>query len=163
MASGISEDSNKEKVMEYFIFVCIVAAVVAKIAIDKGQKAWIFFLYALFIWPIALAHVLIIKKTPKQLGNGFLSPLDKICANCGYAGEMMQITKGSTLIELILWCCIFIPGLIYSIWRLNTRHDGCPQCGSTNFVPLNSPRGKKLANEFGLTVATPINQSSENN
>lgn len=72
-----------------------------------------------------------------------------ICSNCGYAGSAKKVTKGNILIELFLWLCFLLPGLIYSIWRLSSRHEACPKCGAQNLVPLESPRGKKLQQEFG--------------
>lgn len=71
-----------------------------------------------------------------------------ICANCGYEGQPRSVTKGSFAIELLLWLCFIIPGLLYSLWRLSSRHSGCPQCGATNMVPLDSPRGRKLHDEL---------------
>lgn len=73
----------------------------------------------------------------------------EICANCGFMGQAKKVTKGSFLIELALWLCFIIPGLIYSLWRLTTKHLACPKCNATNLVPLDSPRGKKLQQEFG--------------
>jgi hypothetical protein len=73
---------------------------------------------------------------------------EEICSNCGHTGKAKKVTKGSTLIELVLWLCFIIPGLIYSLWRLTSRHLACPQCGATNMVPLDSPRGKKLQQEL---------------
>lgn len=73
----------------------------------------------------------------------------EICSNCGYTGQPKKVTKGSTLMELVLWLCFIFPGLIYSIWRLTTKHMACPKCGASQFVPLDSPRGKKLQQEFG--------------
>lgn len=54
------------------------------------------------------------------------------------------VTKGSFFIELILWLCILIPGLIYSIWRLSSRYKACPACGATNLLPPDSPMAKKI-------------------
>ena len=71
-----------------------------------------------------------------------------ICSNCGYKGRPKKVTKGSTSIEFILWFTLIIPGIIYSIWRLASRYEECPQCGATNMIPLDSPRGKKLIEEF---------------
>jgi hypothetical protein len=48
------------------------------------------------------------------------------------------MTKGSFLIEFLLWVCFIVPGLIYSIWRLGTRHKGCPSCGGP-MIPVDSP------------------------
>lgn len=72
----------------------------------------------------------------------------EICSNCGFTGTAKKVTKGSTLMELILWLCFIFPGLLYSMWRLSSKHMACAQCGSTHLIPLDSPRGKKLQQEF---------------
>jgi hypothetical protein len=72
-----------------------------------------------------------------------------ICSNCGTIGKPKTFTKGSILIEIFLWFCFLLPGLLYSIWRLTTRTKVCRSCGAKNMVPLNSPMGKKLQNELG--------------
>ena len=72
----------------------------------------------------------------------------QICSNCGTIGTPKTFTKGNILLELVLWIFFLIPGLFYSIWRLTTRAKVCRSCGSENMVPLNSPMGKKLQNEF---------------
>lgn len=68
----------------------------------------------------------------------------KICKDCGHIGVPSRETKGSLLIEIVLWCCYIIPGLIYSIWRLSTRGYTCPQCGSRAIIPTDSPVGEML-------------------
>ena len=70
-----------------------------------------------------------------------------VCTSCGYTGEPSAITKGSIWIEIILWLCFILPGLIYSFWRLSTRHDGCPSCGQTTVIPVNSPMAQKFIRE----------------
>ena len=72
---------------------------------------------------------------------------DVVCTRCGYVGEPTAITKGSLGIELILWLCLLIPGLIYSIWRLSSRQDGCPSCGGTALIPRTSPMAQKFLRE----------------
>lgn len=71
-----------------------------------------------------------------------------ICTACGTAGKTRSVTRGSLLIELILWICFILPGLIYSIWRLTTRATACGACGSTALVPVDSPAGKRLAQQL---------------
>jgi hypothetical protein len=66
-----------------------------------------------------------------------------VCTQCGYHGRAKSITRGSIFIEIILWLCLLIPGLIYSIWRLTTRRDGCAQCGGA-VIPENTPRAKRI-------------------
>lgn len=73
---------------------------------------------------------------------------NQICSKCGTVGKPKTITKGSILIEVVLWICIILPGVIYSIWRLSTRHKACAACGSSSMVPLNSPIGRKLKGEL---------------
>jgi len=70
-----------------------------------------------------------------------------ICLDCGKIGFPKTVTKGSILIELVLWICFIVPGIIYSIWRLTTRGKACRSCGAGNLVPFDSPRGKELQGE----------------
>jgi hypothetical protein len=71
-----------------------------------------------------------------------------ICSNCGSTAKPKTKTKGSIIIEFILWCMMLLPGLIYSIWRLTTRAEVCRVCESTGLVPLNSPVGRELTNKY---------------
>lgn len=64
---------------------------------------------------------------------------EKICTTCGFKGSPKRFTKGSFIIELGLWLCFLVPGLIYSIWRLASRYEGCPKCHGSAMIPLDSP------------------------
>jgi hypothetical protein len=94
---------------------------------------------------VAIIFSLIIRSMKKAK-----SPRSKefICGNCGSMGKAKRAVKGSFWIELLLWLCFILPGLIYSIWRLTSRHSACQECGSSELVPVDSPRGKKLIAEF---------------
>jgi hypothetical protein len=70
-----------------------------------------------------------------------------LCTLCGTTAKPVTRTQGALLIELILWLCMIVPGLIYSIWRHTTRAPVCPKCGSADIIPLDSPRAKKLMTE----------------
>ena len=70
-----------------------------------------------------------------------------VCTSCGYVGEPKTITKGSIAIEIVLWLCFLVPGLVYSIWRLSSRHDGCPSYGQGTLIPVNSPMAQKFLRE----------------
>lgn len=70
-----------------------------------------------------------------------------ICANCLAVGKPKNFIKGNFLTELVLWLLLIVPGLLYSLWRLNTRAKVCRECGSDQIIPANSPRGKKLLEE----------------
>ena len=71
-----------------------------------------------------------------------------ICSQCGNTGRPKKVIKGTIIIEIILWLCIIIPGVIYSIWRHTTRHKTCGLCGSDKLVALDSSLGKKLQKDF---------------
>lgn len=73
-----------------------------------------------------------------------------VCKDCGFVGTGTTITKGSIFIELVLWCFLIVPGLIYSIWRHTTRHKGCPKCGSAHLIPADSPIGQRFISENSL-------------
>jgi len=72
----------------------------------------------------------------------------KICATCGMIGPSKAYTPGSIWIEVLLWLCFFIPGLIYSIWRLTSRRRVCGSCSSSEVVPIASPRGRELQSRY---------------
>lgn len=61
------------------------------------------------------------------------------CKDCGTIAAPATDTPGSILIELVLWLCFIIPGLIYSLWRHSRRHDVCAKCGSAHLIPPDSP------------------------
>jgi hypothetical protein len=67
---------------------------------------------------------------------------EMFCPNCGTVGNPESFTRGSFFIELALWLCFIVPGLIYSIWRLSSRYKGCPACEQPGMVPLDSPRAR---------------------
>lgn len=63
-------------------------------------------------------------------------------------GPAARESKGSILIELILWLFFILPGLIYSIWRISGRKIVCPKCEQSTLVPVNTPVGEKLLSEI---------------
>lgn len=71
-----------------------------------------------------------------------------ICTLCGYSGEVGQKNKGNGLIELILWFFFLVPGFIYSIWRRADKKSICPKCKGTVMIPIDTPKGQKLASEY---------------
>lgn len=72
---------------------------------------------------------------------------EMVCKRCGHHGKPESKTRGSFWIEVVLWLCFIIPGLVYSLWRLTTRGTICPKCGSEDLLPIDSPLGKKLMQE----------------
>lgn len=77
-----------------------------------------------------------------------------ICSNCGHLGDEKQVTKGSLGIEILLWLCFLVPGLIYSVWRLSSRYSACAHCEAPNLVPVDSPRGEQLVKQYHPTLSS---------
>ena len=54
------------------------------------------------------------------------------CSNCGERNEvpLVKRAKGSIWIELVLWLCFLVPGLLYSLWRMFSKEQVaiCPSC-----------------------------------
>mgnify|MGYP001197866600 CR=1 FL=1 len=77
--------------------------------------------------------------------------MSQICPNCGHMGWPVKKTKGSAGMEIILWLCFLLPGLLYSHWRGTNRPEVCPKCDATDMIPIDSPRAKKLIKDFGIS------------
>jgi hypothetical protein len=58
------------------------------------------------------------------------------------------MTKGSILIEIVLWLFLIVPGLTYSLWRMTTKYRVCRDCGSVAVIPKNTPAGAKLLQQY---------------
>ena len=71
-----------------------------------------------------------------------------ICSDCGSSGKPEKITKGSFLIELLLWLFLLLPGIVYTLWRKSSQFKGCHICGSKNIVLIDTPRGKELIRKY---------------
>ena len=71
-----------------------------------------------------------------------------ICCDCGTVGTPKRHMEGSVIVEVFLWCLFLLPGLLYSFWRLSTKCKVCRSCGSRTMIPLESPRGQMLAQQF---------------
>ena len=56
------------------------------------------------------------------------------CTSCSNQTRFPKM-KGSGWIELILWLCYIIPGLIYSIWRRSSAPSVCPTCHKETLIP----------------------------
>lgn len=71
-----------------------------------------------------------------------------ICTTCGaQTDEPRSKTKGSFVIEVVLWLAFVIPGLLYSLWRQSTRQKVCPACGNATLILANTPDGRKRAEQ----------------
>lgn len=74
-----------------------------------------------------------------------------LCSDCYNIGIPKKYIKGSIWIEIILWICYIIPGVIYSLWRLSTKTSGCELCGSSNIIPSESLMAKKIIKKINET------------
>lgn len=70
-----------------------------------------------------------------------------ICTDCGTIGEGKDQVKGNVLVEIILWLCFIVPGLIYSIWRSSSKNKVCDACQG-KLIQLDTPRGQQLLKQF---------------
>jgi hypothetical protein len=85
------------------------------------------------------------------LGVGYASRLvtgrggPMVCTDCRAVDYADIRTKGSIRKEILLWLCLIIPGLVYSLWRITSgRVYACSSCGSESIVPRMSSRGQEI-------------------
>ena len=64
--------------------------------------------------------------------------------SCRTAARPAKRVKGSFWIELILWLTFLVPGLIYSVWRLTSKEEICPECERPSMIPIDSPEAQRL-------------------
>jgi hypothetical protein len=86
--------------------------------------------------------------SPPPPPAGTIRPGDMICGDCGYLGKPKQYSQFNLVIGLALFCAGIFPALIYAIWAMSTNYRGCPQCRGKNMLPLRTPGGKKLYQEY---------------
>jgi hypothetical protein len=68
-----------------------------------------------------------------------------VCASCySRVPRAQRQMRGSLALEIILWLCGILPGLIYSIARAWSSKRVCPVCGHADLLPEKSPRAKQL-------------------
>lgn len=72
-----------------------------------------------------------------------------VCSTCGTVSNGSAHTPGSILIEIVLWICLIVPGLIYSLWRHSARKQVCGACRNATLVPVNTPAGQRLTAKQG--------------
>ena len=73
-----------------------------------------------------------------------------LCTRCLETIRPTSGVRGSFLIELglwataIIWLPLILLGILYSVWRMTTRRKQCPRCSSTELVPSDSERARRL-------------------
>lgn len=84
-----------------------------------------------------------------------------VCTQCGYVGKAKTAVKGNGAIEIVLWLCFLIPGIIYSLWRSGSRHKVCPQCKGDILIPADAPRARKVMEENGVSPDEYIEKAKQ--
>lgn len=69
---------------------------------------------------------------------------NKVCTKCGYVGYSNKETPGSFFIEIFLYLCFLVPGILYTSWRKANMFDVCPKCGDKSMIPTDAPMAKKI-------------------
>ncbi|MFA7278614.1 MAG: hypothetical protein WC100_00800 [Sterolibacterium sp.] len=103
--------------------------------------------FSAFHWLIFGIFVFFIVKAFSSFGKNTAA---MICSNCGSRSGAQSKVRGSIGIEIVLWLCLIVPGIIYSLWRMNTRHSVCAACGQPSLIPVSTPRGAELAAKFPM-------------
>lgn len=52
--------------MEWLVFWLVMATIVTLVALSKGRSGFVWFIYGLAIWPIALVHILVTRRTAEK-------------------------------------------------------------------------------------------------
>lgn len=74
----------------------------------------------------------VMNEETQSVDNGKFS---SYCLNCDSYMDSKTAVKGSVIIELFLWLCFIVPGIIYSLWRSTSRYKACTICRSGNLIP----------------------------
>ena len=57
-----------------------------------------------------------------------------LCTDCGLTAQADTLLEGSDALEMLAWCCLALPGLLYCWWRHAMRLKVCPACGGRELV-----------------------------
>lgn len=80
----------------------------------------------------------------KALQSASDQPKTHVCPNCRSVIHPARVTPGSTFLEVLLWLCFLLPGILYTAWCSANKKTVCPICGAQNLVPLSTPAGQAL-------------------
>ncbi len=81
------------------------------------------------------------------------------CPVCAFEGPANETRPGSGCIEVLLWCLLLVPGLLYSLWRSSAARPVCPRCSNPYVVRLSGPpagTGVARAVQFGFVVVLVV-------
>ena len=74
-----------------------------------------------------------------------------LCTSCHSQVSAKLKNKGSMGLEFLLWLFFIVPGFIYSLWRLTNKERLCPQCGSKDLIPMDSPRAQAILKQAQIS------------
>jgi hypothetical protein len=57
-----------------------------------------------------------------------------LCARCQETEVPDVRVPGSDRAELVAWCCLLLPGLLYAAWRHANQRRVCARCGSSEVL-----------------------------
>lgn len=84
----------------------------------------------------------------------------RICKQCGTLNNNGDALPGSGWIELVLWLCYIVPGIVYSIWRRTKRNAACVACSSRELIQVGTPVGAQLVQRYhpesAISTSGPI-------
>lgn len=120
--------------------------------------------FSIVHWIITLILIAMVVTILKSAFGGQGSKSKKVCPACGTIADPVFKTRGTFAIEVVLWICLLVPGLIYSLWRLSSRYQICPACGASGMIPVDTPMGKSLAEKMPSqpeTASSPAPPSND--
>lgn len=79
----------------------------------------------------------------------------RICTGCGTVARPKTETPGSMAIEVVLWLCLIVPGVVYSLWRISARRPVCAMCGSQALLPPDAPLAQQFVKMHNLQATVP--------
>jgi len=60
--------------------------------------------------------------------------LEITCKNCGRVGKPKVVIQGNMPLEFILYLFLFVPGVVYTLWRCSNYHLECPKCSNMQVI-----------------------------
>jgi hypothetical protein len=96
--------------------------------------------FVFLLWSLFVALRVSKKNAEDKKARSESAPLQH-CMACGddFKSSSDKPLRGNTVIEVILWICYLIPGVIYSYWRRSEKFKSvCPVCHSNQVVPITS-------------------------
>jgi hypothetical protein len=99
------------------------------------------------LYVIAVIALWVLLHRAKNLFKGKV-----VCRNCGSVARSAVKSPRSLFIEILLWFCGLIPGVLYTLWCNHETHEVCEKCGSRDIIPVDSPVGRQLAASMPVDV-----------